>query len=259
MRLSLLLVLATASLAQEFEVASIKPSDPNSIAKSFHYTAGLRTVGSTLRDLIVIAYDVRPPIQIQGGPSWIDQDRYDVTAKVVSESDADPSALSDADRQKATEQTRLRTRALLADRFKPLLHKETRELPLYTLTIDKSGIKPDAFRESKRSYSGLTLRNAAPVSTSMISVGSDMSDVAALLAKILDRPVVDRTGLTARYEFTLKWAPEQTVPLAGAPLPDSTDPSIFTALREQLGLRLESTKGPLEILVIDRAEKPSAN
>jgi bla regulator protein blaR1 len=255
MRICTLLFLTMALRGQEFDVATIKPSDPGSIAKSFKFTpgGGLRTVGSTLRELIETAYDVRQ-VQIQGGPSWAAQDRYDVTAKAVSEGDADPSTLSDADRQKWTERLRLRTRAPLADRFSLLAHKETRELPIYALNADKNGPRADALKESQ-SYGGIGLRSG-----SMTGVGAPMGVLVSILSNLLQRPVVDRTGLIGMYDFTLKWTPDQAAPAAGAPTAEPAEPpSIFTALREQLGLRLDSARGPVEVLVIDRAEKPSEN
>jgi uncharacterized protein (TIGR03435 family) len=158
-------------------------------------------------------------LQIQGGPSWAARDRYDVTAKVVSEGDADPSALSDSERAEWTRRLRLRTRALLADRFRLVVHNETRELPIYTLNIDKNGLKADNLKDSK-SYRGINLRSG-----SMTGTGADMVGLVSILSNMLQRPVMDRTGLAGRYDFALKWDPGQTAPAPGAP-PDSTEPSI---------------------------------
>jgi bla regulator protein blaR1 len=255
MKLCILLVLAAALRGQIFDVATIKPSDPGSNAKLFQFMPGgeLRTVGSTLRELIETAYDVRQ-VQIQEGPAWAARDRYDVTAKVVSEIEADPSTLGDAERRKWTDRLRLRTRVLLADRFKLVVHRETRELPVYTLNIDKNGLKAYGLKEST-SYRGISLRNG-----SMTGVGAAMVVLVSYLANVLQRPVIDRTGLIGRYDFTMKWTPEQTTPAPAAPALESSEPSsVFTALREQLGLRLDSARGPVEVLVIDRAEKPSEN
>jgi uncharacterized protein (TIGR03435 family) len=264
MRTYILLVLSTALLAQEFDVASIKPSAPpdttytiggDSYApKSFHFTpgGGLQTTGSTLRDLIVTAYGVRPD-QIQGVPPWAAVDRYDVTAK-MTEGEGDPATLTDAERQKWTEGIRLRTRALLASRFNLAVHMETREFAIYELHVDKNGPKADALKESNATSGTSFLGNQ------IIGKGGDMRDVALTLGSVLQKTVVDKTGLTGRYDFTLRWATEQLSLVPGTPTGDADRfPSIFTALREQLGLRLDSTKGPLEVLVIDRAEKPSGN
>jgi uncharacterized protein (TIGR03435 family) len=264
MRMYILLVLATALHGQEFDVATIKPSDPPSISytiggisyapKSFHFTpgGGLQTTGSTVKDLIVTAYDVHPS-QIQGGPPWAAVDRYDVTAK-VTEGDGNPATLTDAERQKWTERIRLRTRALLASRFNLAVHKETRESAMYELNVDKNGPKADALKESSGTL-GISFRGNV-----MSSNGGDMHELVLLLSSQLQKPVVDKTGLTGKYDFTLRWATEQLSLVPGTPTGDpDKSPSIFTALREQLGLHLDSTKGPLEVLVIDRAEKPSEN
>jgi len=263
MRVYILLVLAMALHGQEFDVASIKPSPPPTVTytiggvayppKSFRFTpgGGLQTVGSTLKDLIVLAYDVQT--QIQGVPPWAAVDRYDVTAK-VAEGEGDPAALTGAERQKWTERIRLRTRALLASRFYLAVHKETREFAIYELHVDRNGPNEHALKQSNAT-SGISF-----LGNRMVANGGDMHELVSLLSSQLQKPVVDKTGLTGRYDFTLRWAAEQLSLVPGTPTGDADkSPSIFTALREQLGLRLDSTKGPLEVLVIDHAEKPSEN
>jgi len=260
----ILLVLATVLHGQEFDVASIKPSPPPSVTytiggvayapKSFHFMpgGGLQTQGATLKDLVVLAYDVLPN-RMQGGPPWAAVDRYDVTAKMI-EGEGDPGTLTGAERQKWTDRIRLRTRALLASRFNLAVHKETREFAMYELHVDKNGPKADALKESNATSGTSFLGNR------MIGNGGDMHELVSLLSSQLQKPVVDKTGLTGKYDFTLRWSTEQLSLVAGTPTGDADKlPSIFTALREQLGLRLDSTRGPLEVLVIDRAERPSEN
>jgi bla regulator protein BlaR1 len=266
-----LLVLSFSLLAQEFDVATVKPSPPPTVTytiggvayapKSFHFMpgGGLQTTGSTLRDLIVLAYDLLPG-QIQGGPPWAAVDRYDVTAK-VTEGEADPAALTDAERKRWTERIRLRTRALLASRFNLAVHKETRESAIYELHVDKNGPKADALKaradalKESSAASGISFRG-----NEMLSNGGDMHELGLLLSSQVQKTVVDKTGLTGKYDFTLRWSPEQLAPVTGTPTGDADRlPSIFTALREQLGLRLDSARGPLEVLAIDRAERPSGN
>jgi bla regulator protein blaR1 len=247
----LLLFLAIAAGGQEFDVATIKPTAPGTIAKLFSFTpgGGLDIHNATLRDLIETAFDVRQ-VQIEGGPPWAAQDRFDVTAKVVSAPDADPSALSNAERRNWTERLRLRTRALLAGRFDLVVHRETHVLPVYLLNVDKNGLRPDGLLPST-SYRGINLRTGT-----MTGTGAEMVTLASILSNMTQRPVLDRTGLIGRYDFTLRWRPEQ----GDVPTPEPADqPSLFTALKEQLGLRLDSARGPLDVIVIDRAEKPSAN
>jgi uncharacterized protein (TIGR03435 family) len=264
MRICIFLVLVTALRGQEFDVATIKPSPPPTVTytiggvayapKSFHFMSGggLQTTGSTLKDLIVTAYDVHPT-QIQGGPPWVAVDRYDVTTK-MTEGEGDPATLADTERQKWTERIRLRTRALLASRFNLAVHKETRESAIYELHVDKNGPKADALKESSATF-GISFRGNV-----MLSNGGDMHELVLLLSSQLQKPVVDKTGLTGKYDFTLRWATEQLSLVPGAATGEADKlPSIFTAMREQLGLRLDSTKDPIEVLVIDRADKPSEN
>jgi uncharacterized protein (TIGR03435 family) len=239
MKICILLVLAAALCGQEFDVATIKPSAPGSIAKSFHSTlgGGLETTGSTLRDLIVIAYDV-VGVPIQGGPPWAAVDRYDVTAK-VTEGEGDPAALRDAGRQTWNEGIRLRTSALLASRFNLAVHKETRELAMYELHVDRNGPKA-ALKETD-----LNLGISQMRWDEMVAKGAYMAGLVGILKNIVQKPLVDKTGLTGRYSYTLRWSPDQFSAVPGAPTGNPGNlPSIFTAVREQLGLRLDSTKGP---------------
>ena len=226
MRMYLLLFLAVTSRGQEFDVATVKPSAPGSIAKSFHSTpgGGLETTGSTLKDLIVIAYDVLG-VQIQGVPPWAAVDRYDVTAK-MTEGEGDPAALRAAGRQTWNEAIRLRTRALLASRFNLTVHKETRELAMYELHVDRNGPKA-ALKETDLNL-GISQRRW----DEMIANGAYMAALVGFLSNIVQKPVVDKTGLTGRYSFTLRWAIDQLSPVPGTPTGDPGNlPSIFTAVR----------------------------
>jgi len=243
---------------QEFEAASIKPSAPmgmGMVRMGVEMLPGGRVSmsGVTVRFLIQQAYGVRD-FQIAGGPAWMGSDRYDITAK--PEGAATP------------EQVKVMIQALLADRFKLQFHREAKELPTYALVVAKGGPK---FHEPEVVAEG----SDKPKGTRMSMNGRGQfnlarAPVAALanqLGQVLGRSVIDRTGLTGNYDFELKWTPDEgqgTMKMAGGEgPPPSTDSaagtSIFTALQEQLGLKLESTKGPVEILVIERAEKASEN
>jgi uncharacterized protein (TIGR03435 family) len=172
----------------------------------------------------------------------------------VTEGEGDPATLTDAERQKWTERIRLRTRALLASRFNLTVHQEMRESAIYELHVDKNGPKADALKETNARL-GISFRG-----NEMLSNGGDMHDLGSLLSSQVHKPMVDKTGLTGKYHFTLRWSAEQLSLVPGTPTGDADKlPSLFTALREQLGLRLDSTKGPVEVLVIDQAEKPSEN
>jgi uncharacterized protein (TIGR03435 family) len=167
--------------------------------------------------------------QIIGGPAWVNSEGFDIEAK------GDHSA-SDA-------QLGQMVQSLLADRFKLALHRETRQLPVYALVVAKNGPK---IRESTAARPGMA-GGPGQLDAQKIS----LQVFTQTLGRQLDHPVLDQTGLTGRYDFKLNWSPDESDATGG--------PSIFTAVQEQLGLKLETQTGPVEVLVIDHAEKPSDN
>jgi uncharacterized protein (TIGR03435 family) len=187
------------------------------------------------------AYQLKGRYQISGGPSWLDSDsdRFNIAAIALG------------DKAPSPENVRLMLQSLLADRFQLKVHREIKEGPVYALVVGKNGprlkvSKPD--EESSITASGNRTAN--------ITMANQTADRLALqLADSLDRPVIDKTGLTGHYDIKLTWIPEY----AGAPRPGSDDVDIFTAVQEQLGLKLEPQKAPIEILVVDHAERPSDN
>jgi uncharacterized protein (TIGR03435 family) len=223
----------------EFEVATIKPAPPQpegrtSTRMSSDTDAGkLNYTNVNLKEAIGKAYKVQQ-YQI-AGPDWIETERFDIVARFPSHSAAD--------------RVPLMLQTLLADRFKLTLHRETKELPKYALVVGKSGAKFKT-AESETGISSNSSRTHWHV-TAKVS----MRRFAEFLSDEAGRPVVDQTGLSGSYELTLDWAPDD------APANDATaGPSLFTALQEQLGLKLDSTKGPVEMLVIDHADRtPSDN
>ncbi len=230
-----------------FEVASVKPSAPDSPGMFIRPLpgGGLRVSGASVKNLISLAYDVRA-FQILGGPEWVEGERFDIEARAQT-SDAVPPA-DPADRREEQRRIMERLKSLLGERFQLSLHSETREQPVYALVVARGGPKiqettdpPGLIRKGRGTLKGQ-------------AVG--MAMVALNLSNELGRRVIDKTGLAGKYSFELKWTPFQP---SAAPVDDGSEPSIFTALPEQLGLRLESQRGPVEMLVIDRAEKPSAN
>ncbi len=265
------------SSSTSFDVASIKPSDPNSRGFFFRNRPGLVDMsGATVLQLIQQAYNVRES-QISGGPGWINSDRYDIVAK-VGDIPADPQ--NPIDQRKATELQRERMRALLADRFQLKIRRETKELPVYALILARGGPKlkesnpggpapaPDAEKGAERPR-GSNMRIGLGQIMGQ-SVPLDM--LVQVLSQQLGRIVVDKTGLKGTYDFTLEWTPDQGQGLGPGfaapgepPRPDSSapaessGPSVFSALQEQLGLKLESQKAPVEIIVIESVEKPSEN
>jgi uncharacterized protein (TIGR03435 family) len=233
-----------------FEVATIKPSDPNVPGNWFSVKGrNFTTHNISLAGLIESAYGVHAK-QIVNGPDWFDKDTYDL------------NAVPDGEGQPSNKQWNTMMQKLLADRFKLTFHHEQRELPVFVLTVGKDGAKnmaentsggllPSLFFQGTKGGIMLPARNAT------------MKDFTGLLQEVvLDRPVVDQTGLKGRYDFTLKWAPDDSQ--FGGHVPPASDdpsapPSLFTALQEQLGLKLVPAKGPVPVLVIDHVEKPSPN
>jgi uncharacterized protein (TIGR03435 family) len=183
-----------------------------------------------------------PESQISGIPAPLNSEKFDIEARSDPSIDAQ---LSKLDSDQAKLQKQLMLQSLLADRFKLTWHKEIRQLPVFDLVIAKGGSKLQESKADGRTYNTGTQR--------ISDQGVTMPVLADQLAARLGRPVIDKTGLTGRYDVTLKWTPDDTEPAPDAP------PSIFTAVQEQLGLKLESTKGPVETLVIDHVEEPSPN
>ena len=252
----------TPAAALVYDVASIKPNrDADEIVRITYAPDGFTATGVTLQMLIRSAYDVQD-YQISGAPKWVNSEKYNVEAKL------DPLAAEQLRKlvfdQRKIERNHI-LQGLLADRFNLGLHRETRELPIYALVIAKNGPK---LRESKSNDLEPHITRARR--GQITGEGSSMSSLARLLTHALGRAVQDKTGLRDLYDFTLTWSPSQEE-FPGSEShdnqqgsdsmhpPEGLGPSIFTAIQEQLGLKLESQKGPVEILVIDHAEKPSEN
>ena len=225
-------VCCIAQIPKEFEVASVKPQAPGDTRGSIGPSPGAFIAnGIPLKILIEIAYRVKD-YQISGGPDWIETDHWDVSAK--ARAGFIPTG----------QQMQPMLQALLADRFRLKLHRETRELPAFALVVGRGGPK-------------LT---ASTFTDSRISIGHgiftgqkiDMAGLADALARESDRTIVDQTGLNGEYDITLKWSPD-------AADPDPAAVPLVTAIQQQLGLRLEATKAPVEILVIDSVQKASEN
>jgi uncharacterized protein (TIGR03435 family) len=244
----------TAAAPPTFDVASIHIN--NTETDGHHHIfnnpaeSHLRTRNLALRDLIQFAYGL-PDSQILGGPAWLDSIMFDIDAKSDPLVDAQLHALPT---EQARHQKQLMVQALLADRFQLKTHQETRQLPIYALVVAKDGPK---FKPSK--INGTTIDTYR---TRLHVAGTDdtMSILARELAQVLGRVVLNQTGLSGRYDLSLRWTPDDA-PLAmlnGAPDP-SEPPGIFTAIQEQLGLKLESSRGPVPVLVIDSVDMPSAN
>jgi uncharacterized protein (TIGR03435 family) len=223
----------------KFEVASVKPSAPDWHGMFSRYLpgGGLRITGATLQNLISMAYGVLG-FQISGGPKWIDNDRFDIDARLTTADAGKPvnPGLTREDQQKAAEGLK----NLLADRFQLVLHPETTEQPVFALIVAKNGPK---LQESTESESFIRRMGRGSIKGQAVALRL----LVVNLSNELNRPVIDKTGLTGKYSFELKWET------------DVDETSIFAALQEQLGLRLESQKGTVKVLAVDRAERPLGN
>jgi uncharacterized protein (TIGR03435 family) len=233
-----------------FEVASVKPNSTLDQNVSINRTqgGGLDAVNVSVRMLITFAYRIRDQ-QLSGAPGWLDTDRYDIHAKTPV---GEPAATDFFDTT-AAERVRLRTRALLTDRFKLVLRSETREMPVYVLTLAKNGPKPALKRWQPGDEPGP--QNIGRVNSFTAKKVSMRAFAEGYLSTRMDRVVLDQTGLSGDFNFKLEFVPDQ----AGRGATDLTGPSFLDAFGEQLGLRMEPRKSPVKVLVIDHVERPTAN
>lgn len=256
--------------AYEFDVASIKPSAPSPggpTMMSYQFTAdGFTASNYTLMGLIRSAYGIDSN-RISNAPEWLNDARYDIDARIDSSlveslKALDPKQL-DAARKHMLEE-------LLTDRFKLTVHREMKELPVYTLVVAKNGSKlqeskPDdpgntvSRNDDRRSGGGTPTAGAQRGGSggtngtrNWSGSGATIASLISSLSATLGRPVLDQTGLTGKYDYKLQWSPDDSQS-------ESTAPSLLVALQEQLGLKLEAGKAPIEIIVIDHIEKPSGN
>jgi uncharacterized protein (TIGR03435 family) len=269
----------------QFEVASVRPCQAGDPAGPRRSPTGDPTPGgvffpcATVKQLIQSAYGMEQPyahtvlrVPLEGGPSWINSERYTINAKAAG----DPSA-------SVTHGPMLQS--LLEDRFQLKIRRETKEIPVYVLTVAKNGpklqrfeegscmaIKPGPVTPGQKPFCGTAMsrRNGANVTAEFFQMTVDefSKNLGANSGpNILDRPVIDKTGITGQFNLRLSYSPDESTPGFGfrsavadpATPSEPTGPSIFTAIQEQLGLRLEPAKGPGEVLVIDSVERPSEN
>ena len=250
--------------APSFEVASIKPNRSGDQRIRLMFAPdGLSANGLPVKELIGFAYNLKD-FQISGGPGWIESERYDIEAKM---DESTITALKKLAPEQAVEQRRLMVQSLLAERFNLKVSHSSKELPIYALVIAKNGPKLTKAADLPAAPGGPGPKSMMRFGLGeLTATGMPMSSLADRIALEVGRTVVDKTGLEGRYDFTLHWTPDRQGLAAGpadsqgpAPSPDSSGPSIFTALQEQLGLKLESQKGPVETLIIESVERPSEN
>ena len=260
----------------QFEVASIKPAAPDARGRFIRMLPGGRVniTNMPLKDMIVLAWRIQP-FQVIGGPKWIESERYDIVAKPETKPGPD--------------QVGLMVQSLLEDRFQLKFHRETKEMPVYALVLankdGKLGPKltaaneggctpPDPSKPFPRPEPGkppaMGCGGIMMSPSGLFASAIPIANIVPALSRTLGRTVTDKTGLTGKYDVNLQWTPDQAQLLqlpGGGPPPgapegprfDPNGPSIFTALQEQLGLKLESEKGPVEMFVIDSVQRPSEN
>jgi bla regulator protein blaR1 len=234
------ILVAGALAAQSFEVASIRPHQSNSDSAPARLTGGRLQATLTLKYMIQDAYNVAP-YQITGGPAWLDKDLWDITAKAEGFAGEIP-----------LEQLRPMLRELIVDRFQLRIRTAKRTLPYLALRTERRGPK---LKPSTAATPDFRIERG-PVAT---FTKTSMSAFASWLPPWIpsNRAVLDETGLTGEYDFQLHWAPPpRTAPPEAA---EPAGPTIFTALQEQLGLRLESKRGLISTIVVENAERPSEN
>ncbi|HUI81395.1 MAG TPA: TIGR03435 family protein [Bryobacteraceae bacterium] len=232
--------------AVSFDVASIRPHAPDDIRFRVAMPSNGRftATGAVAKLLLMLAYDVQET-QLTGGPSWFATEKWDIEAR------------SDDRIQHSAEETRRMLQSMLTERFALRIHRETEQRPVYGLTVAKGGPKFQA-----REQDGVT--NVHITGNSIRMEAGELARMAQVLATALGRPVIDRTALSGRYDLSLQWddAPirEGGVPGLDVPAaPGNDHGSIFSAIQDQLGLRLEAQQAPVEVIIVDRMERPSPN
>jgi uncharacterized protein (TIGR03435 family) len=242
-----------AAAKPEFTVATVKPSNPDAPRGGYGFRGqDVTTTNVTVNWIIKFAYNLHAR-QITGGPAWLDSIKYDVVGR------------PDTPGQPSRDQMKLMIQKLLADRFQLKFHTEKRELPVYAMVALKTGVKITVSAGDPKAFPGIGF-GQGPGVLSLIGRNTGLDGVAnALQSNILDKPVVNQTGFTGRYDFNLKFTPDLTQFAnfgAGAPAPTAdpdAPPDIFAAFEQQLGMKLESTKAAVDVMVIEKIERPSAN
>ena len=248
-------LLVTPVLAQPggFDVVSIKPSDPLSERQRIGISpsGSFEAIGVRLSDLIQQAYNIRP-FQLVGASGWMDTDRYEIHTKdeKPGPSEADFGKMTEEQRNAARDQFLGKLQRLLADRFQLKVHRETKEMPIYILSLAKGGSKLKALPDDGKPGGGLSSRRTDDGKRELVAQKLTAPALTRYLSGQIGRTIIDQSGLTGKYDFKLTWAPD---------MGDTTGPSVFTALQDQLGLKLDSSKGPVEVVVVESAQKPSEN
>ena len=255
---------AGAAKTWSYDAVSVKPNQSGTNRTRIMMNGGVyQATNVRVIDMISSAYNIKVDL-ISGMPGWTDGARYDVTAKMSPE---DAEALDKMTREERTATSQAMMLAMLTERFHLKAHVETKELPVYDLVIAKGGSKikeampGDTYENGFKGMNGKGGAGMMHMGAGELTVqGVEISGLVNVLVSQLHRTVLDKTGLKGKYDFTLKFAPDHDGP-PGGDSGSSTDdaPSIFAALEEQLGLKLQPSKGPVDTLVIDHVEQPTEN
>jgi uncharacterized protein (TIGR03435 family) len=242
-----------ANADPSFEVATIKPSKPGQQGKGFGFRGRqFTTFNTNLNDLIAFAYGLHAK-QIVGAPDWFGTDLYDI------------AGVPDVPGQPSLKQSGIMVQKLLTDRFQLKFHHEKKVLSVYTITVAHGGPKMKQSAAGPNDGNAFYFRGLGD----LVVRNMTMAEFATWMQSgVMDRPVVDQTGLTDRYDFTLKWTPDESqfaqfrgsnVKMPAATNDPNAPPGLYTAIQEQIGLKMEATKAPDDVIVIDHVEKPSPN
>lgn len=224
-----------------FEVAVIKPADPNDRNQGFRLNGRRISIESnTMTSLICFAYSIRKT-QIVNAPQWFDEQPWDIEG--VPDTEGAPN----------WNQYRRMLQKLLSTRFGLVMQHDKRELSVYAITVAKGGPKLEKSKSDPDALSDQSGHGAGPAQY-MKFTNDSMTDFAQFMQLMVDRPVVDQTSLPGRYDFTLLWTPDVM-----RDAPTDTAPGLFTAVQEQLGLKLAATRAPTDVFVIDAATRPTQN
>jgi len=254
---------ASAAAPMEFDVVSIKPNtSENGMMRMMNRPGVVSSTNVPLRALIQQAYGIRQDL-ISGGPGWVDSANYDFEGKI---SPADAETLKAMTNEQRTAASRHMMQQALADRFKLKIHLETKTLPVYELVLAKGGSKLKEADPNNTYANGIKGPDGKAM-PGMMRFGRDrldgqgitISSLTGFLSTRLERTIIDKTGLTGKYDVVLAFKPEDDAGGKDDGASDNNLPDLFTAVQEQLGLKLVSTKGPVDTLIIDNAEKPAEN
>ena len=240
-----------ADAIPKFDVVTVKPSDPNRPGKLFTIRGRhIMTINTTVNDIITFAYGLHAK-QIVGAPAWFATDKFDI------------DGVPDVEGQPSSKQFKLLFQSVLTDRFKLTFHHDQKELSVYALTVGKSGPKLTETIHKPADPVNFLFRGKPGALMVTNATMKDFCD--GMQSAVMDKPVVDHTGLTARYDFNLNWTPDESQfeSMGGFKPPATEDPNappaLSTAMQEQLGLKFDAVKAPADAFVIDHVEKPSAN